>query len=225
MLPICHEYTNSHTKLSYIFALLQDGTYLQKLISPNNDGGTKRTVQDLLDDFSTSTHRAGKPTQFHHVLVDRFIGVGSRMHHDFGTLLCSIFLSIYGFLCAEKKKLWQKEKCDCVALLWWFAVMLLWYVREVGRNTIGAIHMKNDRVEWNSIIYGGTNMVRRLCICIFCAIAFICRNKPWRPLCVFLICVVFSSFFANNCRGKHITATRMYVSCADLAETKHSARN
>lgn len=55
-------YGSVNTPRLLSFALLQDGTYLQKLIAPNNDGGTKRTVQDLLEDFSTSTHRAGELT-------------------------------------------------------------------------------------------------------------------------------------------------------------------
>lgn len=46
----------------YIFTLLiQDGTYLQKLIQPTTDSGQKRTVQDLLDDFGTpGVRKAGK---------------------------------------------------------------------------------------------------------------------------------------------------------------------
>lgn len=38
---------------------LQDGTYSQRLILPQNESGTKRTVQDLLGDFSTPAQKAG----------------------------------------------------------------------------------------------------------------------------------------------------------------------
>lgn len=38
---------------------LQDGTYLQKLIQPISDAGQKRTVQDLLGDFTTPVRKAG----------------------------------------------------------------------------------------------------------------------------------------------------------------------
>lgn len=37
----------------------QDGTYLQKLIQPIGDAGQKRTVQDLLDDFTSPVRKAG----------------------------------------------------------------------------------------------------------------------------------------------------------------------
>lgn len=49
--------------LSFIvcFFLPKDGTYLQKLVSPvGEEKNKKRTVKDLLDDFSTSTERASK---------------------------------------------------------------------------------------------------------------------------------------------------------------------
>lgn len=36
----------------------EDGTYLQKLISPTTDSGQKRTVQDLLEDFSNASRKA-----------------------------------------------------------------------------------------------------------------------------------------------------------------------
>ncbi len=39
---------------------LQDGTYLQKLIQPMTDKGQKRTLQDLLNDFSTPVRKAGR---------------------------------------------------------------------------------------------------------------------------------------------------------------------
>lgn len=41
---------------------------MQKLIQPVSDSGHKRTVQDLLDDFSTPVRKAGKPA------FDRFLG-------------------------------------------------------------------------------------------------------------------------------------------------------
>lgn len=39
--------------------VLQDGTYMQKLIQPITDAGQKRTVQDLLADFTTPVRKAG----------------------------------------------------------------------------------------------------------------------------------------------------------------------
>ncbi|XP_055326884.1 autophagy protein 5 isoform X2 [Sitodiplosis mosellana] len=36
----------------------EDGTYVQKLVPPNSDNGFKRTVQHLLEDFSTSASKA-----------------------------------------------------------------------------------------------------------------------------------------------------------------------
>lgn len=45
------------TNLIYFY--LQDGTYLQKLVTPQNENGMKRTVHDLLEDFSTPVQKAG----------------------------------------------------------------------------------------------------------------------------------------------------------------------
>lgn len=46
--------------LSHIYsAFAQDGTYIQKLIQPITDAGQKRTVQDLLADFTTPVRKAG----------------------------------------------------------------------------------------------------------------------------------------------------------------------
>lgn len=39
----------------------QDGySYLQKLITPLNDKGQRKTLKDLLEDFSTPVRKAGK---------------------------------------------------------------------------------------------------------------------------------------------------------------------
>lgn len=46
-----------------LFFQLQDGTYLQKLVQPT-DNGTKRTVHDLLEDFSSPTEKAGEFNAF-----------------------------------------------------------------------------------------------------------------------------------------------------------------
>lgn len=130
----------SHSNEFILFALLQDGTYLQKLISPNIDGSTKRTVQDLLDDFSTSTHQAGKPT---------CTAAGSSM-----AILALFFCSRHFFWfnalkmvemekkiverrkkCAREKNIWKKSDCT----EWWNAVCcaplmvcryILWWLRE-----------------------------------------------------------------------------------------------
>lgn len=45
----------------FFIASFQDGTYLQKLIQPvTADKGQKRTLEDLLNDFSTPVRKAGK---------------------------------------------------------------------------------------------------------------------------------------------------------------------
>lgn len=38
----------------------QDGTYFQKLITPLTEKGQKKTLQDLLSEFSTPVQKAGK---------------------------------------------------------------------------------------------------------------------------------------------------------------------
>lgn len=46
--------------VQFVFAF-KDGTFLQKLIQPNSpDKNQKRTLQDLLNDFSTPARKAGK---------------------------------------------------------------------------------------------------------------------------------------------------------------------
>lgn len=52
--------------LIFFFGCLisQDGTYVQKLVTPNSEHGMKRTVQNLLDDFSTPAKKASKFVRF-----------------------------------------------------------------------------------------------------------------------------------------------------------------
>lgn len=132
-----------HSNEFILFALPKDGTYLQKLISPNIDGGTKRTVQDLLEDFSTSTHQAGK--RIDSTTAPTVAGSSLSIFGAFH--LSSTFFLI---LCIQKKKKngWEQKnvftkkkqlqkKSDCIE--WWNAVCcaplmvcryISWWLRE-----------------------------------------------------------------------------------------------
>lgn len=162
----CIVFARLRTNLLYLLCF-QDGTYSQKLISPNNDGGSKRTVQDLLDDFSTPTHRAGKPiTVFTLHLV-------CRVQH--------LFFSFFFFAprIVSKMLMGNERKSQCGFLCSLNGSPLLYGV-HVRRNNSCNSREKCQRK--NGIIHCGTYMARFLHLRNFCIIAFKCPNEPWRPL-------------------------------------------
>ena len=61
----CYNDVSRHTfcssrALSHEISHAQDGTYFQKLIAPLTEKGQKKTLQDLLSEFSTPVRKAGK---------------------------------------------------------------------------------------------------------------------------------------------------------------------
>lgn len=68
--------------MSFHVLVLQDGTYMQKLIQPITDAGQKRTVQDLLADFTTPVRKAGTylwPSAWWVVVI--WVKQGTKIHH------------------------------------------------------------------------------------------------------------------------------------------------
>lgn len=55
-----------NNRIIYAFFIIyfQDGTYTQKLIPPLTEAGQKRTLEDLLEDFSTPVRKAGNFYRF-----------------------------------------------------------------------------------------------------------------------------------------------------------------
>lgn len=66
-----------HLVQIFFFFVKKDGTYRQKLVTPVNasaeNSGQKRTVQDLLNEFSTPVRKAGKPRILFSFLEDFFL--------------------------------------------------------------------------------------------------------------------------------------------------------
>lgn len=59
---------------------MQDGTYAQKLIPPATEKGQKKTLTDLLEEFSTPVRRAGRPNKRIFIIQETYLS------HYLGTL-------------------------------------------------------------------------------------------------------------------------------------------